>query len=163
MRARKIRSMYAALAVVGATALAGCGGDSSSPTGPSTPTYETIAATYVGAMAGTTQGVVLESTFSLTVNQSSGSLSGSWSMNGMLNDGVIAVPVSGTGSLSGTIASGSNPSVNITFASPCAGRNANFSGAYDSVNRKLTLSGPVYILDGCDIFLTYQGTVILSR
>jgi len=163
MRVRQRHPVRAGMFLVGAMLLTACGDDSSSPTGPSAPTYESIASTYTGVLGGTTQGVDLAATFSLTVNQSSGTLSGSWSMNGMLDDGVISVPVSGTGSLSGSIASGSNPSVNITFASPCPGRNATFSGAYDSTNRVLTLNGPVYILDGCDIFLTYQGTVILNR
>lgn len=139
-------------------------GDSS--TGPSTPSYDSIAGSYAGAMAGVSQGVTLNADFSLTIAQSSGTLSGSYSLSGTLSDGVNVVPVQGTGTLTGTIATGNNPSVNITFRpGACPNYSANFSGAYDSANHRLTVSGPVefFGVGTCTVQLSYPMTVILNR
>jgi hypothetical protein len=115
-------------------------------------------------LTGATQGVAISATFSLTIAQTAGSLSGSWSLSGQLTDGVSAVPITGTGSLTGTIASGGNPSVNITVKNACPNYQANFSGAYDSVNHKLTVSGPADILnDACAVVLSYPSIIVLSR
>ncbi len=140
-------------------------GDSTGPepTGPTGPTYESIAATYAGALVGNAQGIALTATFSITITQTGGDLSGSWSLVGTLNDGVVSVDVQGTGTLSGSIASGQNPSVNLTIRNACANYEARFSGAYDSANRRLTIGGPVDILDGCTVVITYQSTIILDR
>jgi hypothetical protein len=142
--------------------LAGCSSDS---TGPTTPSYENIAATYAGVLAGNAQGIILTGSFSLTIQQSAGDLTGSYSMTGNLNDGVDIVQVQGSGSLTGTISSGQNPSVNITLRTGlCPNYQATFSGAYDSTNSKLTLSGPIDILDGsCTVVIRYVSTLILIR
>jgi len=133
-------------------------------TGPS-PTYANIAGTYNGALAGTAQGVALQALFSITLTQSAGNLSGSYGLSGTLNDGVNLVTIQGAGTVTGTIAAGNNPSVNVTIRTAlCPNYQAHFSGAYDSVNQKLTISGPVDILNNsCAIVLTYQSTIILSR
>jgi hypothetical protein len=69
------------------------------------------------------------------------------------------------GTLTGTIATGNNPSVNITVRTGvCPNYSAQFSGAYDTPNRRLTITGPVDILsDACAILLRYQVTIILNR
>lgn len=141
----------------------GCGGDGNDGTGPTT--YENISGTYAGVVAGTTQGIVLNATFTLTITQSQGTLGGSSSISGTLSDGIDTVPVQGSGTISGTIASGNNPSVNITATSGiCPNVKNTFSGAYDSTNRKITLSGSLKVFDGaCQVLLTYSGTMILSR
>jgi hypothetical protein len=86
-------------------------------------------------------------------------------MTGTLTNGSSSVPVQGTGSLSGTIGAGTNPSVNITFRlGGCPNYSAAFSGAYDTSNQKLTLSGPVDIVDqNCTVQIRYNSTIILSR
>ena len=147
-----------------AVALGACGGGDGG-TGPSAPTFESIAGAYDGALAGLTQGVALSATFGISLAQSQGSLSGSYSLSGTLTDGVDVVGIAGAGSVTGTIAAGGNPSVNLTFkTSGCPNYQANFSGAYDSVNRKLTISGPIDVLSGnCAVLLSYVGTIILSR
>lgn len=129
------------------------------------PTYANIAGTYNGVLVGSTQGVVLQATFSITVTQNLGSLSGSYGLTGTLNDGVSVVAIQGVGSLTGTIAAGNNPSVNITLRlAGCPNYRANFSGAYDNTNLKLTISGPVDILNNsCAVVLSYPTTIILSR
>jgi hypothetical protein len=155
-----IRVASAALAVL---ALA-CGSDS--PTGPPQPTYPNIAGTYAGALAGISQGITLQTTFTITITQSAGALEGSYSLVGTLSDGVITVPVQGTGTLTGTIAAGNNPSVNFTATSGlCPNIRSVYSGAYDSVNAVITLNGTlnVFDLNTCQIVLTYPGTIILRR
>lgn len=158
---RHNRVAVPALAVMLALA---CGGDGG-VTGPPAPTYENIAGTYAGALAGISQGIALEANFTLTITQSAGNLGGSYSIVGTLSDGVVTVPVQGTGTITGTIAAGSNPSVNITATSGiCPNIRSSFSGAYDSVNRVITLNGTVFVFDAnCQVVLSYPGTIILRR
>jgi hypothetical protein len=139
----------------------GCGSDS---TGPST-TYENISGTYVGVMAGISQGVTLDATFTLTITQNQGTLGGSYSLSGTLSDGIDVVAVQGTGTLSGSIAPGSNPSVNVTVTSGiCPSVSSTYSGAYDSANHVITLNGSAKMFNAsCQVVLTYTGTIILSR
>jgi hypothetical protein len=87
-----------------------------------------------------------------------------WSLTGALNDGIDVVEHSGCWVGYRNDRRG-NPSVNLTFKTPlCPNYQANFSGAYDSVNRKLTISGPIDILSAsCAVLLSYVGTIILSR
>jgi hypothetical protein len=49
----------------------------SDSTGPS-ETFESIAGSYNGALAGIAQGIALDAEFSLTINQTGGSATGSW-------------------------------------------------------------------------------------
>ena len=151
--------LFAAIVMVGATA---CGGNSG--TGPS-PSYENIAGTYSGGMTGISAGVALSATFSITLTQSSASIGGSYGLTGTVSDGVSSVDIAGTGTLVGTIVAGSNPSVNITVRSgDCPTRSSNFSGAYDSANSRLTITGPVQVFaNDCTVFRTYQTTFILNR
>lgn len=136
------------------------GGDTTAP-----PTYANIAGTYNGTITGLTQGVTLNSIFTLTISQNGGVTSGTFGISGTLFDGVTTVQIAGTGTLTGTIASGNNPSVNFTIKSgSCPNYQANFSGAYDSVNSRITITGPVDILDSnCAVFLSYPTTIILNR
>lgn len=139
-----------------------CSGDS---TGPGV-TYESIAGSYNGVLVGLAQGVALDATFSLTLTQTSGSLSGSWALQGILDDGFDTFLAQGTGTITGTIAGGTNPSVNLTVRTgSCPNYQAHFSGAYDTANRRLTISGPVdfFATNTCTVVLTYQSTIILTR
>lgn len=140
-----------------------CGGDGG--TGPSA-SYENVAGTYGGQIQGVTQGIALSGQFVLTLTQSQGSLSGTYAIDGFVTDGVDAVPVSGSGTINGSIASGNNPSINFTVRpSFCTQRTMTFSGTYDSVNRRITAQGPVYVLDAgdCTILLNYSMTMVLQR
>src|SRR5713226_1125612 len=138
-----------------------CKGDSG--TGP--PTYDNIAATYAGALAGVSQGITLQATFTLTITQSAGSLGGSYSIVGTLFDGVTTVAIQGSGTVAGSIASGNNPSVNVTVTSGvCPNVSASFSGAYDSVNRVVTLNGTIPIFNAsCVVVLTYPNFTLILR
>lgn len=78
---------------------AGCSADSG--TGPS-QTYANIAGSYAGSLVGLSQGIALASTFSVTITQASGTLTGSYALSGTLTDGISSVDVFGTGALTGT-------------------------------------------------------------
>lgn len=158
-----MRQALVGLALAGGIVLAGCGGDGG--TGPSV-TYESVAGTYGGTMSGVTQGVALNASFVLTLTQSQGSLSGTYVLDGAVTDGVQVVPVAGSGTITGSIASGSNPSINFTVrTAACPNRPEQFSGTFDSANRRINAQGPVYVLDltDCSILLNYQMNVVLQR
>jgi hypothetical protein len=143
-----------------AIAVGACGGDSG--TGPS---YENIAGSDAGVVSGVSQGVALQTQVGFTIAQTRGTLSGTWSTSGAVTDGFTTVAVSGTGTISGTIGAGNNPSVNITIFVPgCSVYRANFSGAYDVANRKITMTGPIDLLnDDCTVFRSYPTTLIITR
>ena len=154
-----MRKLLSALAL---SATVACGGDSG--TGPSGNNYEQIANTWVGQLGGISQGVAIAGDFTITISQSGGSLSGTWAMDGGLSDGVDAVAIAGSGTIIGSVAAGSNPSVNLTIRSgACPGRQMDFSGTYDSPNSRLTLVGSVDIwYSDCTLFLKYPMTMVLQ-
>ncbi len=145
--------------------LSACSGDGA--TGPdNSPTYERIDGTYSGSMVGLNQGIGMTSDFSITINQNGGTTSGSWGLSGVLSDGFNSLQITGTGTLTGTVSTGANPSVNLTIRSGvCPNYSANFSGAYDSANRRITISGPVDIFaaNSCSVALSYNTTLLLTR
>ncbi len=155
--------VLASVLVLGIAACGSNDGSGGGGTGPS-PTYESVAGNYAGVMSGLSQGIALNANFALTLTQNAATLGGSYGISGTLNDGVSSVSISGTGTVSGSIASGANPSVNITVHPVgCPNLPAQFSGAYDSANHRLTMTGPVQMFDaGCSVFLTYQITFILN-
>jgi hypothetical protein len=141
--------------------LAACGDSSTDPESR----YDEIGGSYAGSMAGVSEGVLLEADFTLTIAQTAGNLGGTFALTGVLDDGFDQVSILGTGTLGGSIAAGTNPSVNFTLLpASCPNRPAQFSGSYDSTNRRLTLAGPVQIFDlQCGVFLNYQATIVLTR
>lgn len=143
--------------------LAACGGDS--PTAPAQH-FESIAGDYAGQMVGVSQGVALDAVFALSISQTTGNATGNYTLSGTLDDGVDQLSVAGAGQLSGTVAPGSNPSVNLVIKVPgCPNYQANFSGSYDSANRRLTITGPVefFQYNTCTVALSYQTTIVLTR
>ena len=107
----------------------------------------------------------MQGTFTLTITQNDGSLGGSYSIVGELSDGFDVLSMQGTGVLSGSIAAGNNPSVNIRITSGvCNNVSTNWSGAYDSTNRVITLNGNIPVTNGnCQVVLNYGTTGILRR
>lgn len=157
----KVRARF--LLPLALLAVSACGGDS--PAEPALA-HESIMGAYVGVMGGVSQGVTAALDFSLTLGQSSGDIAGSYAIAGTLSDGVQYVDVQGTGSVTGTIAAGSNPSVNLTIrSSVCPAYTARFSGAYDGTNRRLSITGPVEFFgaNGCSVALSYPTTLVLTR
>lgn len=153
---RLVRSL---LALVCASAVA-CGGDGG--TGPSQG-FESIAGSYAGPITGLAQGTALDASVIVMLNQTAGEVSGSYSMSGIVTDGFTSAEIEGTGIITGNVQPGVNPSVSLAVTSAdCPNVTANFSGAFDSVNRRLTVSGPVYVFDEfCGIALAYQITLLL--
>ena len=163
-----VRIHSAALVSLLSILLAGCGGSSDGAggiSGPNAPTYADISGTYAGGMVGNSQGILLQGTFTLTITQSSGTLGGSYSLGGTLYDGVTTLQILGTGTTTGSIASGNNPSINITAKSGlCPNVQDGFSGAYDSANRVITLTGRIdFFNNSCLVVLTYNPTTIILR
>jgi hypothetical protein len=154
--------MKQALLPLMAIAALGCGDNA----GTNPLTYNDISGTYVGALAGTSQGILLQATFTLAITQSGGGLGGSYSLTGTLSDGASSIGLAGGGSITGSIAAGNNPSVGITAVSGiCPNVTTAFSGAYDSSNHLVTLRGSIPVFDAnCQVVLTYPNSVlILSR
>ena len=141
-----------------------CGGGS--PTGSDGPTYAAIADTYVGTIGGVSQGYLADLDFTLTIAQSGGSLSGTYALDGTLFDGVDTYAVAGTGTITGSIQSGNNPSVNLTIrTSGCPNYTAQFSGTYDTANQRLTIIGPMeFFNEGtCTVGLSIPTTLVMTR
>jgi hypothetical protein len=138
-----------------------CGGGDSGTTGPSS-TYADISGKYSGTISATAQSVPLNGTFSITIAQNGGSISGTNAVVGTVNQNI---PVYGAGTFTGSVAGGNNPSVNVTTADPeCPALHAQYSGSYDVANRRLTMTGPMYITNqDCSIALTYTLTLILTK
>ncbi len=99
--------------VILASACSGGGGGTTAPP----PSYNDVSGSYSGPMSGVDQGVAIIAEFTVTVGQNGPTLSGSYALTGELTDGVNTVAISGTGTLAGNIAAGTNPSVNITVHS----------------------------------------------
>jgi len=140
------------------------GGSANNVTGPTQVSYDNIAGTYAGPIGGLSQGITLSGTLTVTITQSGGTLGGSTALAGSLSQSGTVVQVTGSGPLTGSIASGHNPSVSVTASNGlCPNVPATWNGAYDDVNRVLTLNGSLYILNtSCQIVLTYTGTVIFK-
>jgi hypothetical protein len=141
--------------------LLACGGDASGPAA----TYENISGSYSGHMVGVAQGVELDALFSFTLSQSSGTVNGTYAIQGSLTDGITYVDVQGTGAIDGTIAAGNNPSINLTIQpAMCPNNRATFSGTYDVANRRITMIGPVEFFNAnCAVVLRYQMNFVLTR
>ena len=151
MRLKSFSVLLAVLAVLGC-------GSSDAMTAPS---YADVSGSFAGPISGTSQGVVLSANVVLTITQTSGTLSGSYALTGTAN----GTAISGTGTMSGTVAPGNNPSVNLNVViAGCPAVQNSYSGSYDSANRRLTITGPLYLLNAnCTIAVTYQLTLVLGK
>lgn len=133
-----------------------------SSSGTTTPlAYDNVAGNYTVPISSTS-GTPLSASLSFTVVQNGGALSGTEAVSGFLNGNL---PISGSGTFTGTIGSGVNPSVNITVTgSACQSVHETFSGSNDSANQRMTVVGPFYILNvDCSIALTYTLTLVLTH
>jgi hypothetical protein len=155
----------------GAAALTGCDGDPA-PTSP-TPivTYENIAGIWTGQVGGVTQGVTLDGTITLTLQQSggvqfAGALSGGYSVLATLTNPTQQSSLQGSVMLTGTVAPGTDPAVNFSTTSvQCpALPSENWSGSYGSRDSALTITGTAHVITStCVVVLTYPQTIRLTR
>lgn len=131
----------------------------------SVPTFQALAGAYDGVLEGASEGVTLTATFSLTLVQAQGILSGSFGLSGTLDDGFLQALLQGSGTVTGTVDPGVNPSVSVTMTPDvCPGARVTWAGAYDSGTDLLTISGVANIFNtACVVVLTVPGTMVLSR
>jgi hypothetical protein len=109
------------------------------------------------------QGVAFAADLDVNFEQSSGRISGSFALSGILTAETLSAPIRGTGNLTGTIDRGLDPSVNITFVNQCPGYSAHYSGSFDSATTLLTISGPAHILLDCVIVMTFETTILMEQ
>lgn len=133
-------------------------------TGPG-ESFEQVSGGYAGEILGQSQGVQIDGVFELQLTQQGGSLSGTSAVVGTLFDGVVTLPISGTSTITGTIAPGENPSMSITTTSAtCPNQVTTFNGSYNSSTRQITLTGNVGITDeNCGTFLTFPGFLLVLQ
>jgi hypothetical protein len=155
--------------------LIGCGDDGTGPgsnddTDPPSnggigPTvgFETLLGPYAGIIDSESQGITYTADLTVVFQQSGHSISGSFSIDGTLSLGDLSDAIRGTGSFTGTINRGYDPAVDLTFVNSCPGYSAHFSGALGSETTLLTIRGPVHILVDCQVFLTFQTTILMDR
>ncbi len=151
----RLAAVFLCLAV-----LAGCGGPS-----PAAPTVitENVAGTYTGNVSGVLPGFALAGTLTLTLQQSGSALSGGYTIAASVNGGAQG---GGSVTLSGTVASGSNPTVNFTVRSvQCpASPPSDWTGPFQSRNGGLTITGIIHLLNSsCVTQLSFPVTVVMSR
>jgi hypothetical protein len=144
----------------------GCGGGAV-PTSP-TPsiTYENVAGNYTGDINGMLPGFLLTGTLTLNLDQSAAALSGGYAVVATLDDGVTKTPGQGSVTLSGTVASGINPSLNFTVRSvPCpTAAPSDWTGSYESGSGLLTLTGVIHLLNpACVRQLSFPVTISMRR
>ncbi len=160
-----MRSSIRAVLIAGVgLAVLACSSNSATGTN-ATPTYADISGSFSGPVTGTSQGYTLSQTLSLTIAQSDGSLSGTYSAVGTLSLGTQSSAFTSTGTFTGTIASGNNPSVNIVVPGGDCPGSSQFSGSYDSANHRLTITGPFSFTSAgtCTVVVTFQVTLILNK
>lgn len=164
------RAKSAAIVCCHAFVLSGCGG-AATPTGPSTTpppavVYENLAGTWTGAVGGVSQGVTLAGTLTLVVQQSSATLSGTYSVAATLTSSTQVTPLQGSVTLGGTVASGPNPAVTITTQSTVCPDlpGETWTGNYGNATGVLTLTGTGHVITStCVIVLNYPQTILLTR
>lgn len=140
----------------------GCTTDPSS-VGPSA-TYNPIAGTYVGAVSGTTEGSTLEGPYTLNLQQSAGSISGSYSFVATFSTGTLTM----AGSVDGTMTAGDYPTVTLDLTHDiCTNVKVRHTGTYDLALRRITLSGPIDLVNtqnnACSISRRLSTTVTMNR
>ncbi|MGE3511008.1 MAG: hypothetical protein AB7N65_19225 [Vicinamibacterales bacterium] len=141
-------------------AAAGCAGPS--PAGPTVIT-ENVAGTYTGNVSGVLPGLALAGTLTLTLQQSGSALSGGYTIAAPVNGGAQGA---GSVTLTGTVTSGSNPTVSFTVRSmQCpAAPPSDWTGSFQSGNGRLTITGTIHLLNSsCVTQLSFPVTVVMSR
>jgi hypothetical protein len=157
-----IQTAWAAAMLGCAAVLAGCGGSSPAPTGPTPIAYENVAGTYTGDIDGVSQGVTIDGTLTLNLQQSNGVLSGGGTIVATLGS---APQGGGTVTLAGTVASGPNPAISLTFRSvPCPNLTSDWTGSFASGSGVLTITGAINIANSsCVHVLSFPQTILLKR
>lgn len=161
---RNVRTFATLLLVA---SLSACGGEG--PTAPPEPTYHSVAGSYGGTMFGShPDDWTLEMDFILSIRQTQGVLTGNYRVEGILTDDLDGsmYPISGTGDLEGTIASGDFPSVRFDIIPDlCPNLTETWTGTYDQTTRVLNVRGTVNVfdVDTCENLLLFTGPLSLAQ
>jgi len=125
------------------------------------PTYADVSGVYTGPISGTSQGYDLNATLRLTIHQNGREISGFDYVVGTVG----GVATSATGTFTGEVLGGRNPSVWVVSSNQeCPMVHFLFTGSYDSANRRLTMAGPLYpVNQDCLIPVTFSLTLVLSK
>lgn len=126
------------------------------------PEYEDISGIFTGPVSGSGSGYSIQGSFSLSISQSEGSLSGTYSTSVTVQTPAGSVPFAGSGTISGVIEAGADPKVEVVVQDVC---NAElpYIGAFNSASRTLSASGPFPLYDGCNPVATLTLTITLSK
>ena len=138
-------------------------GDDTANADPSAPGWAVLESLYRGAIESTSQGIAYSAELSMLFTQFHADIFGSFDISGILTGDTFVFGVEGTGSFTSTLEAREDPSVDITFVNQCPGYSARFTGALDSTTDLLTISGPAHILWNCEIVLTFESTILMSR
>jgi hypothetical protein len=147
-----------------ALVVAACGGG---PSGPTAVTYENVAGTWNGRVSGVSQGVTLDGTIVIDFQQTDGALTGGYNVNATLTNATQQSPLIGSVTLTGTITSGSSPTVSFTTRSTVCPNlpGESWSGPFRPREGTLTITGTGHVISAgaCAIVLNYPQTITLTR
>jgi|CXWL01.1.fsa_nt_gi hypothetical protein len=137
-------------------------GCNDSPTGGGI--YNAMAGTYTGPVSGTVNGSAMTGTFTITLKQTDGSLSGSYTYEANLQGGVATM----NGTVSGTLTEGDYPTVTLDLEhGSCANVTARHTGTYDAGVHRLTVTGGFDVVNtvnsACTISSRLSTTAVLQR
>ena len=152
------------LAVIATLALAACGDSATEPDITPTPTYESIAGIYVGSLRAEHDGIGIEVDFIFTLSQNGGKLTGvseSFTAFRDLSTGLLVASAPGEGSFTGTIATGSKPTVTLTDTNTTCGQREAWTGIFDAANNTVTLNGKLVYTEEATCVVVIEFPVIL--
>lgn len=154
MRLRNLTLLSAALA------LSAC--SSTEAVGPSE--YVALADDWNSSLTGELGQLFPGLDVSLSLTQDGSVIGGSFAIRGTVADTLVVLDLAGT--VSGTVTSGPNPSVDLSIRnSACPDYSARFTGAYDSGKRQLTVTGPLDFFrpDSCSVGFSAPVTLVFKR
>jgi hypothetical protein len=149
--------------VVLASMLVGCPSNATEPEGDS---GSALTGRFEGSFLAVDDSVVLDGYLTLDLTESAaGSLSGTFALEGMLDDGEFQQPIAGAGPLTGSVSPTSIGLLHFT-ATPdfCPQHPVEFNGNYDRRSGGLLVGGEIDILDGvCAVVFTFPSTIPMRR
>lgn len=136
------------------------------PLAPELPNPDpTLAGTFHGRFIGLDQGAELAAVLAFTFAESSGALIGTFSIEGVLDDGVNREDVAGSGYLAGTVTADDVAAVSFTTQPElCPSHMGGFTGIYNRQTGVLGVEGTVVVLNQfCVVELTYPIALAMRR
>lgn len=129
------------------------------------PTFANVAGSFSGPFSGTSQGASVSGSITFTITQTDGLLMGAYGATGAWDFGHGGVGLTGTGTLTGTVTSGDNPSVTLdVHDAGCPNLVRSYTGMYDTAIHRLTLTGQFFhIAPPCSVDNTFQLNLVMNR